>query len=182
MLRLDYKKGHDRFSSDTSSKVSYTAPPFDRDPSAKFKRDLDLLKPIYELDFMDLFGDDGQSTTDNTAIDIARLFSVGRPLWGAYIREPSLGLDAAINLAHVKVGCGRDLSSSEERIGQTEAVALFSYRVGLYISRRELAEELVSVYLHYFVSISKYRKFIRMKAPPEPILANASAVQTLPKP
>lgn len=168
--------------SDTCSKVSYTAPPFNRDPSAKFKRHLDLLKPIYELDSMDLFGEDGQSTTDNTAIDIARLFSVGRLLWGAYIREPSLGLDAAINLAHVKVGCGRDLSSSEERIGQTQTVALLSYQVGFYISRRELAEELVSGYLHYFAGISKDRRFIRTKAPAEPILAYASALQTLRKP
>lgn len=35
-----------------------------------------------------------------------------------------LGL-TAINQAHIKVGCGRDSSSSEERIRSAEAVALY---------------------------------------------------------
>lgn len=76
----------------------------------------------------------------------------------------------------------RFVSFSLQRIRPAEAVALVSYQVRFDISRRDLIEELVSVYLHYFVSISKYRKFIRMKAPSEPILANASAGQTLRKP
>lgn len=69
-----------------------------------------------------------------------------------------------------------------EGIRPVEALALLSYRVGFYVSRPELAEELASGYLHYIVTVSDDRKFIRTRAPSEPILAYASATQTLQKP
>lgn len=45
--------------SDTSSNVFYVTPPADRDPSSKFKRNLELLKPLYIIDSLDLFAEDG---------------------------------------------------------------------------------------------------------------------------
>lgn len=64
------------FRSDTSSNVSYITPPYDCDPSANFKRHLQLLRPLYPLD---LFVEDGQSAAGD-GIDLSRIFSLDRSL------------------------------------------------------------------------------------------------------
>ncbi|OJJ40915.1 hypothetical protein ASPWEDRAFT_64252 [Aspergillus wentii DTO 134E9] len=152
---------------DTSYRLSLFLPPRGRDPSLKYLRPGHLLGPIFQINTFDLFG----SVTDpDVNIDAAQLFSLGRPLWGTWIRK--FGLEAAKSLARSKI-CGGD-PSPQPIMTKAQALALLSYRVNFYVVHHELAEELTSQFLRYIVGVNKDRTLVQTLQPSEPILAWAS--------
>lgn len=56
--------------SDTRSNVSYITLPYDRDPSAKFKRHLQLLRPLYIMNSLDMLAENSQNVAGD-GIDIS---------------------------------------------------------------------------------------------------------------
>lgn len=153
---------------DTSSRVSAFSPPREHDPSKKFLRPGDLFAPIYKIDSKDVFArDSGAESRSETTVGPVRLFSLGRPLWGAYL-DAGQGWQDVEQLASEKV-CNRS--------NDTQVVALLSYRINFYVVDHRLAEELTSGYLRYIVGISDDRKFLQTMQPSEPILAHISATE-----
>lgn len=79
---------------DTTCHVPNVSARPSRDPAARWISTGRLFPPIYQIHTMDLFS---QSASPSTDIDVKRLFSLGRLLWGSVIEQQ--GISAALRLA-----------------------------------------------------------------------------------
>ena len=167
---------------DTSSCVNDFSPPAKDDLSADFLHH-SLFLPIWRIDTMDVFAGDlsdlevvqvehdfGRS---RLTIDEAKLFSLGRPLWGALMQVGNDGVNYAFEIAQALFRNGKENTSFDSSC-RIDLLALLSYRLNFYISLQSLAEELTSGFLRYIVKVSEDRAFIRTTQPSEPMLAYLS--------
>lgn len=169
---------------DSSSKIaSFHCP----SPDAK-----GTFPPIYEIDSMDLFAvrkDRGweairtltQSAHANAGLE--HLYNLGRPLWGAVLREKSResSLNEAqmqvLDLARTKI-CGHPSLRGRKPMSDTQALALLSYRMEFDITPdQRLSNEFVANHLRHIVHITGRDWFMRTYHPTEPVLALASQVE-----
>lgn len=107
-------------------------------------------------------------------VDYAKLFTLGRPLWGALLRAENTDFDYIIRLAERKILDAKRNWSPEEG-HQVEHLALLSFRLNFYVSEQPLAEKLVSGYLRYIVKVNDQRTLLRTKQPSEPLLAHVAS-------
>ena len=166
---------------DTSSCVNDFSPPAKDDLSADFLHH-SLFLPIWRIDTMDVFaGDlsdlevvqvDHDLGRSRLTIDKAKLFSLGRPLWGTLMQVGNDGVYYAFEIAQALFRNGKENTAFDTN--SIDLLALLSYRLNLYISLQSLAEELTSGFLRYIVKVSEDRAFIRTTQPSEPMLAYLS--------
>lgn len=167
---------------DTVSRVTDFSPPTHDDPSTREANASKLFPPIWRLDTLDTFTDNAtaastvQVRNNNkppVTMDYRKLFSLGRPLWGALLRTgtPQEAMERVIALAQSKILRARENKPFLEG-RQMELLALLSYRMNFYVSVQGLAEELASGYMRYVVAVNESRTLLRTMQPSEPLLAH----------
>ncbi|KAN0084865.1 hypothetical protein V8E54_001332 [Elaphomyces granulatus] len=163
---------------DTSAKVSTISPPKELDPSAKFGAYEKHFPLIWQINSFDVLARGPHTINPLRAdIDVKRLFTLGRPNWGARL-QTSDSIKGLINYATTKAFGGGSGASINDDI----LTALLSYRIQFYVVSHHLSENLVSGYLRMVYSISDDRRLMRTIHPSEPILAYVAAEQMRKKP
>ena len=163
---------------DTSAKVSTISPPKELDPSAKFGAYEKHFPLIWQINSFDVLAR-GPHTINplRVDIDVKRLFTLGRPNWGARF-QTSDNIKGLINYATTKAFGGGSAGSINDNI----LTALLSYRIQFYVVSHHLSENLVSGYLRMVYNISDDRRLMRTIHPSEPILAYVAAEEMRKKP
>jgi hypothetical protein len=136
---------------DTSAKVSTISPPKELDPSAKFGAYEKHFPLIWQINSFDVLARGPHTINPLRAdIDVKRLFTLGRPNWGARF-QTSDSIKGLINYATTKAFGGGSGGSINDNI----LTALLSYRIQFYVVSHHLSENLVSGYLRMVYNISK---------------------------
>ncbi|KAB8219267.1 hypothetical protein BDV33DRAFT_204584 [Aspergillus novoparasiticus] len=175
--KISHEIDHKRFFAvllDTAARVSDFSPPRKLDPSLKWiePEELGLFPPIYELDTMDILAQDQdvgwKMLRDNLREEhgtnnLNYLYNLGRPLWGAIAAKGTIR--GAQDIAQSKI------MTNEAKMKETEALALFSYRINFNVGIYDLAQTLTSHYLRYIVNFDHTRSWLLSVQPSEPILA-----------
>jgi hypothetical protein len=157
---------------DTSAKVSTFSPPRELDRSAKFGLYEKQFLPIWQIDSYDVFAQGKHTITPlSIDIDVRRLFSLGRPNWGARLRTGNIM--ELMNYAQTKAFGGGSTKGITEITDDT-LTALLSYRMQFYVVSHHLSETLVSGYLRMVRRISDDHRLIHTIHPSEPILAHVA--------
>lgn len=121
----------------------HLGPPQELDPSAKSGTPVGLFAPIWEIDSFDVFAKGPAVVSQvTTEIDVASLFSLSRPYWGAMLERQTI--TEARSLARIKIFSGRPSDGASNEI---VSLALLSYRMQFYVISHSLAEDLTSGYL-----------------------------------
>jgi len=105
---------------------------------------------------------------DHLLANVAKLFSLGRPLWGPYLKSGLLVMEL------VRVG-EKILSEYESTSKRTRDLALLCMRVNYYVGQYSLAEDLVSNCLRFIISVTEERDTLMSVQPREPLLAYVSS-------
>lgn len=148
---------------DTTSRISHFTPPVEQDPSRK-SSEKKIFPPIYQINTWDLFAPKEPHEVDGTESAVVKLFSYGRPLWGANMEAGDTPTEV-VNLATQKL-----TGNSDARF-----LALLSCRNNFYVTSRQLAETLVASWMRFLISFSESNNTMLTVQPSEPVLAYVSS-------
>eukprot|EP00047_Mylnosiga_fluctuans_P016405 m.54313 g.54313 ORF g.54313 m.54313 type:complete len:585 (+) comp6578_c1_seq1:804-2558(+) len=163
---------------DTTSRVSNFMPTVQDDPSSR-ALDAILFPPFHLVNSMDVLALPGTGSHALDAADIARIFSLGRGLWGSLLHGSS-GADHLQHLVDVAVR-KLSLSSTVGTISDHAAIAALSFRFCLSVQpQASLADDLLGRHLAVCMFISESRGRLMINFPSEPVVAEAAATLMAP--